>query len=284
MSADNKFASWEAAVQWLRNQPAQRELVRASFYDDPLSAAALRYWQCSEWREVQLLIGTGRGRRALDIGAGRGIGSFALAKDGFIVTALEPDPSNLVGAGAIRSLSTAENLDIQVVQKVSEHLPFESATFDIVFARAVLHHTQNLRTSCAEMFRVLKPGGMLLAVREHVLSHRKHLSRFLEEHPLHKLYGGEHAYLEKEYRAALVDAGFSVTTLKSFDSPINYFPHTDDALREKLIGPLRRISVVGSLAKALISPKPVFGAVLHFMSWADRRPGRLYSFICKKAI
>lgn len=282
MNADGKFASWEDAVQWLRNQPAQQELVRAAFYDDPLSAAALRYWQCTEWREVQSLIGDGRGRRALDIGAGRGIASFALAKDGFFVTALEPDPSNLVGAGAIRALATAEKLDIRVVREVSECLPFESGSFDIVFGRAVLHHTENLRTACSEMFRVLKFGGTLLAVREHVLSRPEHLPRFLELHPLHKLYGGEHAYLEADYRAALVDAGFAVTTLKSFDSPINYYPHTENALREKLIGPLRRVPVAGTLAKALISPKPVFGAILRAMSLADSRPGRLYSFICKK--
>ena len=282
MNADTKFASWEDAVQWLRSQPAQQELVRAAFYDDPLAASALRYWQCSEWRAVQSLIGAGQGRSALDIGAGRGIASFALAQDGFAVTALEPDPSDLVGAGAIRALAIAEKLDVRVVQEVSERLPFESMSFDIVFARAVLHHTQDLRTACAEMFRVLRPGGTLLAVREHVLSRPEHLSRFLEAHPLHKLYGGEHAYLIKNYYAALADAGFVVTTLKSFDSPINYFPHTDDGLREKLLHPLRRVPGARSLARAVIAPRPVFSAILRLLSLLDGRPGRLYSFICKK--
>jgi SAM-dependent methyltransferase len=282
MSVESKFSSWEAAVQWLRSQPAQEELVRAAFYDDPLSAAALRYWQCIEWREVQSLIGNGLGRSALDLGAGRGIASFALAKDGFSVTALEPDSSNLVGAGAIRALASAEHLDIHVVQEVSERLPFESASFDFVFARAVLHHTKDLRTACHEIFRVLKPGGMLLAVREHVLSRAEHLHRFLELHPLHKLYGGENAYREADYLGALVGAGFLVVTLKSFDSPINYYPHTNDVLRDKLIGPLRRVPLVGAAAKSLISPKPLFTMVLRLMSWVDQRPGRLYSFICRK--
>lgn len=282
MNADARFSSWEDAVQWLRSQPAQRELVQAAFYDDPLAAAALRYWLCSEWREVKSLIGAGCGRSALDIGAGRGIASFALAKDGFVVTALEPDPSGLVGASAIRELASAEKLDIRVVEEASERVPFESASFDIVFARAVLHHTNDLRTACKEMFRVLKPGGTLLAVREHVLSRREHLPRFLARHPLHKLYGGEHAYLEAEYRGALVDAGFAVTTLRSFDSPINYFPHTDETLRDKLIGPLRRVPVVSAVAKTLVSRQSIFNMVLSLMSWADQRPGRLHSFICRK--
>jgi ubiquinone/menaquinone biosynthesis C-methylase UbiE len=282
MSVEDKFSSWEAAVEWLRSQPAQHELVQAAFYDDPLSVAASRYWQCGEWREVQALIGTGLGRAALDLGAGRGIASFALAKDGFSVTALEPDSSNLVGAGAIRALASVEQLDIHVVQEVSECLPFESASFDFVFARAVLHHTKDLHAACNEIFRVLKPGGMLLAVREHVLSRDDHLPRFLEMHPLHNLYGGEYAYREAEYLDALVDSGFSVVTLKSFDSPINYFPHTDAALRDKLIGPLRRVPVVGAAAKSLLSLKPFFNMILRLMSWADQRPGRLYSFICRK--
>ena len=282
MSVDGKFSTWEDAVKWLRNQPAQQELVRAAFYDDPLPAAAMRYWQSSEWNAVHALLGEGNGRRALDIGAGRGIASFALAKDGFSVVALEPDSSDLVGAGAIRSLVAKEKLDIRVTQEFSEKLPFEAVSFDVVFARAVLHHTKDLRVACAETFRVLKPGGMFLAVREHVLSRPQDLARFLQLHPLQSLYGGEHAYVADKYRAALMDAGFTVKTMKSFDSPINYFPHTDDGLRDKLIGPLRNIPIIRTLAKSAITPRPVFSAILRALSFVDQRPGRLYSFVCKK--
>ena len=282
MNADSKFTTWEEAVRWLRSEPAQQELVQAAFYDDPLSAAAMRYWQSSEWAAVRTLIGPGSGKTALDIGAGRGIASYALARDGFSVVALEPDPSQLVGAGAIRALATEAGLAIRVEQEFSEKLPFASASFDVVFARAVLHHTKDLRAACAEIFRVLKPGGKFLAVREHVLSHTRDLPRFLQMHPLHSLYGGEHAYIADEYRVALTGAGFSVNTLRSFDSPINYFPHTDDSLREKLVGPLRRIPIIQSLVSAAIAPRLVFAALLHLMSVADRRPGRLYSFICSK--
>ena len=34
--------TWEQAVLWLRQQPDSADLVRACFYDDPLSAAADR--------------------------------------------------------------------------------------------------------------------------------------------------------------------------------------------------------------------------------------------------
>src|SRR6202521_5711825 len=92
--------SWEQAVRWLREQPEQRELVLANYYDDPLTEAATRYWRSAEWREIRTILPNPLGAKALDVGAGRGIASFALAKDGFAVTALEPDESGLVGAGA----------------------------------------------------------------------------------------------------------------------------------------------------------------------------------------
>ena len=86
----------------------------------------------------------GRGGKALDVGAGRGIASYALAREGFQVTSLEPDPSAIVGAGAIRALAAEAALPISVVEEFSERLPFVDGAFDVVFARAVLHHTRDL--------------------------------------------------------------------------------------------------------------------------------------------
>ena len=110
------FGSWEDAVRWLCAQPDKQDLIRASYYDDPLMASATRYWQSEEWAGVRLLLPVAGGQ-ALDVGAGRGIASFALAKDGFQVTALEPDASALVGAQAIRSLAAASGLSIEVMQE-----------------------------------------------------------------------------------------------------------------------------------------------------------------------
>ncbi|MFM9158921.1 MAG: class I SAM-dependent methyltransferase, partial [Dolichospermum sp.] len=91
-----KLITWEEAVQSLRNQPLQKELVRYCYYDDPLESAAERFAQSEEWDAVTQLLKQKIPGQVLDIGAGRGISSYAFAKAGCSVTALEPDSSNLV--------------------------------------------------------------------------------------------------------------------------------------------------------------------------------------------
>lgn len=277
------FSSWEGAVQWLREQPDQVDLVRAAYYDDPLIDAATRYSESEEWRAVRGLLPAKRGL-ALDVGAGRGIASFALALEGFRVMALEPDGSELVGAQAIRGLAQETGLPIEVTQEFSERLPFADASFDLVFARAVLHHTSDLPEACREFFRVLKPGGQLLAIREHVISHAKDLPAFLEDHPLHRLYGGENAFLPEVYTEAIRNAGFElVAVLKPFDSAVNYAPFTRDTLRREIASRIgARVRGLRRLVELTLSVPLFWSLGMRFMNRIDKRPGRLHSFQARK--
>ncbi|HEY3280928.1 MAG TPA: class I SAM-dependent methyltransferase [Armatimonadota bacterium] len=268
MKSADMALSWEEAVQWLRSQPDQAELVTACFFDDPLIAAAERYYSSTEWQAVRELIGPARGK-ALDLGAGRGISSFALAKDGWAVTALEPDPSQLVGAGAIRTLAAEGNVAVEVVEKWGEELPFEDSTFDLVHVRQALHHARDLRQLCHGIGRVLKPGGTMIATREPVLSHQRDLDMFLKMHPLHHLYGGENAFVLKEYVSAIEAAGIRLAkVLNPYESNINLFPDTRNSLRVRAARKLR-----------LPSPALLPDALLSWVGKASNAPGRLYTFL-----
>ena len=163
--SDKKFGTWEAAVAWLLTQTVHRELCSACYYDRPPLAAAQRYANSDEWGALRALMPSIRGA-ALDVGSGMGVAAFALAADGWDTHALEPDPSDLVGAGAIRQLASQGKVSIKVVQEWGESLPFAADTFQLVHARQVLHHARELGQFCKELFRVLAPGGLLLATRE----------------------------------------------------------------------------------------------------------------------
>lgn len=276
-----KFLSWEGTVDWLVTQPDQQELVRACYYDRPIEKSAERFWRSEEWQAIRSYLPPSGGQ-ALDIGAGAGIASYALAKDGWQVTALEPDNSESVGAGAIRRLSAISNLDIKVVQEFGESIAAADASFDLVHARQVLHHARDLPQFCRELSRVLKPGGVLITTRDHVISSPAQLPAFLDSHPLHRYYGGENAFRLSEYKAALRNAGLAIEEIIGpFDSVINYAPFTRSSLRDALIIRASRIPGGSVLAKVILADIWL-DLVLKLLSRVDRRPGRPYSFLCRK--
>lgn len=261
--------TWEEAVLWLRRQADQAELTRACFYDDPLLLAAERYRASSEWAAIRALLFSPPGS-ALDLGAGRGISSYALALDGWKTTALEPEPGSVVGCRAIRALVAESGTAIAVTRGWSEQLPFRSRSFDLVFARAVMHHARDLPSLCREVARVLKGGGMFIGAREHVVSSPRQLRSFLEAHPLHRHYHGESAHRLQDYLDALRAAGFRLRrVLNPFASDVNLFPDSQAALRQRLARKLR-LPFFANLVPA--SALAALGA-LH------RQPGRLYTFV-----
>jgi len=278
--------TWEQAVQWLREQPDQQELVKACYYDDPLLDAAARYEACEEWRAT-LDILPRRAGFALDLGAGRGISSYALAKAGWRVDALEPDGSAIVGRDAIQQLATQANLPIHPVDGIAEEIPSENEKYDLVYGRQVMHHARNLRKMCLEIARVLRHGGMFVATREHVISKPEDLSVFLAGHPLHRLYGGENAFLLSEYLKAIEDAGLVIkSVLRPYESPINLFPITNAEWKNQVQEMFsKRIGTFG--ARLFLSDSMPWSKVIHstfsrYKSYWSRTPGRLYSFVVMK--
>lgn len=262
--------TWEEAVLWLRQQERYQDLVRDCYYGDPLDQECRRYHHSPEWIAARQLLGKPvAGAKALDLGAGRGIVAYALHMDGWETTALEPDPSAIVGRQAIEKIGIPR---LKVVEGVGENLPFPDAAFDVVIARATLHHSRNLDKLCEDTARVLKKGGRFLAMREHIITIREDLPLFLNNHPLHKLYGGENAFTLKEYRKAFRQSGLSMLQeLGPCCSDINLHPQTREEHAQK------RRKKLGYLIPTLLADK-----VNIIRGKFSNEPGRLYSFLLTK--
>jgi ubiquinone/menaquinone biosynthesis C-methylase UbiE len=102
----------------------------------------------------------GRFGRALEIGAGTGYFTLNLLRAGVIEEAVASD----ISAGMLSALeASAEELGLDITTATCEaaELPFEDASFDVVFGHAVLHHLADLDGAFREFRRVLRPGGVL---------------------------------------------------------------------------------------------------------------------------
>lgn len=108
------------------------------------------------------------GDRVLDVGAGFGRHVFEFARRGADVVALDYAEDEVVETRAtLGAMVAAGEIDIArfngVLRGDATKLPFADASFDHVITSEVLEHVQDDVAAIAEMFRVLKPGGMFAA-------------------------------------------------------------------------------------------------------------------------
>ena len=269
--------SWEEAINILREDPQHRELIYDAYLTADLRDNCRRFADSAEFAAVLALIKVHRpgARDVLDIPSGNGIAAYAFARAGFNVVAVEPDPSESVGRGAIATSLSAANLEARIVNAFGEKLPFDARSFDVVYVRQGLHHAQDLKAMVAEYARVLRPGGLLLGCREHVVDdYGASLQEFLDAQPDHQLYGGEHAFPLPDYRAALAGGGFGIAEeIGPYDSPINLHPNTPESLADKICE-----SAPGRIL-GLMLPRHLVARLGMWQLKRSKRPGRLYSFV-----
>jgi 2-polyprenyl-3-methyl-5-hydroxy-6-metoxy-1,4-benzoquinol methylase len=270
-------------VDWARQNPEMRQLVELCYYDDPIEAAALRFKSSEEWEAIRDLLPPRPGAKVLEIGAGRGIVSWAFASEGCEVHAIEPDASDVIGSGAIRSLCERTGQSLNIVETVGENLAFPDNHFDYVVCRGVLHHVSDLDQVCREAFRVLRPGGRFLAIKEHVAENAEELAAFLAAHPLNHLYGGEHAYPLAAYLGSIRKAGFPrVSDFGPFDHPVTSAPATTTASIRESAEQALATRAPAWLAKRLAKSDLVLNAYRRWRTSRYREPGRLHSFLAQK--
>lgn len=122
-----------------------------------------------EFRAVSDFIDIGNKSSVLEIGCGNGYTSGLLARISGNVVAFDlpaRDPlKHSVGIGAAGEFM--RRMDIKnagVIAGAAESLPFADGSFDLVFSEYMLQYVPDRDRAVAEMRRVLKPGGVMIAV------------------------------------------------------------------------------------------------------------------------
>lgn len=93
--------------------------------------------------------------RALEVGCGQAAFAAAMMEAGIQVIAIDQS-EGMVALTAARGVRAAQ-ADVQ-------ELPFYDDAFDLVVANYMLYHVPDLARGLAEIVRVLRPGGALVAV------------------------------------------------------------------------------------------------------------------------
>jgi len=139
---------WLEHMRWRRDFAAWRErrLAQECYQEEHMASA----------RAVAAPLA---GKQVLDLGAGMGGFSVALAREGAHVTALEYNGDY---CGIVRLRGRRYDLDLPVVQAAGEAVPFPDKAVDLVCSWDVLEHVQDPRRVLREVHRVLRPGGALL--------------------------------------------------------------------------------------------------------------------------
>ena len=126
----------------------------AKHYDrmnNVLSAGNAVLWRAAMVRAVAPLAG----ERILDVAAGTGTSSAALARSGAEVIALD------FSAGMVAE-GRRKHKKIEFVEGDAEKLPFPDNQFDAVSISFGLRNVNEPKVALAEMYRVLKPGGRVV--------------------------------------------------------------------------------------------------------------------------
>src|SRR5262249_41321396 len=101
-------------------------------------------------------------KEVLEIGLGQGSDSEQLIRRGAQWSGIDLTWESVV---RLRQRLTARNLRyIALSQGTATALPFRDQQFDIVYSHGVLHHVPDIKRAQAEIKRVLRPDGRLVAM------------------------------------------------------------------------------------------------------------------------
>lgn len=127
---------------------------RYDLINDVLSVYQTRLWRVATVKAI----GPRKGMRVLDLAAGTGTSSAAIARHGAHVTAADFS-HGMLAEGRQRH---AGNELIDFVWADATDLPFADHSFDAATISYGLRNVQDPKQALREMFRVVKPGGRVV--------------------------------------------------------------------------------------------------------------------------
>lgn len=159
------------------------EYVRAKQSHQPNVVTCARQFETIA-REMRRTNNWRSNPRFLDIGCGVGLYTEYWHSRGAVVTGVDADESQVTVA---RARAEFDSASIHYERAEADHLPFDDASFDIVFANSILEHVANWEACVEEWIRVLAAGGLLWIETTNVLCPRQGEYRWL---PLYSWWPG----------------------------------------------------------------------------------------------
>lgn len=141
----------------------------AASYEDRRDGRS-RYHDLLDALELELAIPYVRGREALEVGCGTGLLLRRLAEHARRAVGVDLSPG---------MLARARERGLDVHEGSATALPFADASFDVAVSFKTLAHVPDLSGALAEMARVVRPGGVLIAELYNPNSLRRLAKRWL---------------------------------------------------------------------------------------------------------
>lgn len=104
--------------------------------------------------EMSLVAPHVAGKEVLEVGCGTGLILDRIARTAKRAVGVDLSPG---------MLELAKGRGLEVHESDATSLPFEDATFDVAVSFKVLAHVENIGRAMAEMARVVRPGGRVIA-------------------------------------------------------------------------------------------------------------------------